>query len=141
MIYNLTRKKCISKVPLFADNFLVRGRGMIGRDFGDFDSMVFNRCNAIHTLFMGISLDVIFLDRENKICKMEEGLKPWKLMVRSGRAYSVIELPCGTLEKTGTELGDVLDLNATMTWDMEKKIKDKDIINMGTVIPFKESER
>lgn len=114
---------------------------MIGREFGDFDSMVFNHCNAIHTLFMGIRLDVIFLDRENKICKLEEGLKPWKLMVRSGRAYSVIEMPCGTIEKTGTELGDVLDLNATMTREMENKIKGKDIINMGPAIPFKESER
>ena len=141
MIYNLTKKKCISKIPFFANSFLARGRGMIGRDFTEFDAMVFNRCNAVHTLFMSIPLDLVFLNTDNKICKIAEAVRPWRLMIKSSEAYSVIELPAGAAEKTGTALGDVLDLNATITREMENKLKSKDIINMETVITFKESER
>ncbi|MBN2641987.1 MAG: DUF192 domain-containing protein [Victivallales bacterium] len=114
---------------------------MIGRDFTEFDSMVFNRCNAVHTLFMGIPLDLVFLNTDNEICKIAQAVRPWRLMIKSNEAYSVIELPAGAVEKTGTALGDVLDLNATITREMENKLKSKDIINMETVITFKESER
>ena len=138
MIINLTRKKCIARLPIIASDFILRTRGMIGRDFGDFDGMVFNNCNCIHTMFMSISLDVIFIDRENKVCGIYENLPPWRPLVRSRHAYAVIELPSGTICQTGTQSGDVLDLNAQMTSEVAAAMKGKDIINsMGTAISYK----
>lgn len=143
MIYNLSKKRCLSRAPVFATSFVVRCRGMIGRDFHNFDAMVFNRCNAIHTLFMSIPLDVVFLDRENHVCKISKSLKPWRPLVRCGQAYAVLELPAGTLEQSDTREGDVLDLNAELTWEAEKMFNNnKKLINsMETVIPFEESKR
>lgn len=115
---------------------------MIGRDFHGFDAMVFNHCNAIHTLFMSIPLDVIFLNRENRVCAVRKGLKPWRPLIRSGLAYAVIELPTGALEQSGTCPGDIIDLNAEVTRETEQMLNRKKLINsMETVIPFKESER
>jgi len=116
---------------------------MIGRDFHSFDAMVFNRCNAIHTMFMSIPLDVIFLNRENRVCGLRSRVTPWRPIVRCGPAYAVIELPCGALEQSETAEGDTLDLNAELTWETEAMLaNNKKLINsMGTVIPFEESKR
>jgi len=143
MIYNLSKKKCISRNPVFATSFFGRCRGMIGRDFKGFDAMVFNRCNAIHTMFMSIPLDVIFLNRENRVCAIYPNVKPWRPALRAGDAYAVVELPAGTLEQSETKAGDILDLNAEVTREMEEVFNDsKKLINsMGTVIPFEESKR
>ena len=98
---------------------------MIGRDFSEFDAMVFNRCNSIHTMLMSIKIDVIFIDKENSICDIRKELGPWRPFIRCGKAVAVIELPEGTIEDTGTEIGDMLDLNAELTEEKSKKLKEQ----------------
>ena len=94
---------------------------MIGRDFSDFDAMIFNRCNSIHTMLMKINLDVIFVDSRNRVCDLREKLLPWRPLVRCAAATAVIELPEGAIRESDTAVGDVLDLNAEMTKDTAKE--------------------
>lgn len=113
MIVNLNRKTTIAHKPFHAVRLWDRTRGMIGRDFGPaFDAMVFSACNAIHTFFMRIPLDVIFLNRENVVVALYRKLKPWHPCVLSARASKVVELPVGTIDSTGTVVGDCLEFSA-----------------------------
>lgn len=113
MIRNLERSTYLSRHTFHATRLWDRIRGMIGRDFnGSFDAMVFAACNAIHTFFMRIALDVIFLDRDNRVIGMRRGLKPWHPCIWVLRAKTVIELPVGAIDSSGTSLGDLLDLAA-----------------------------
>ena len=123
MIINLTKNKIIAKKPLFAVSFMARGRGMIGRNFEDFDAMVFSRCNSIHTMLMSIKIDVLFVNIENSICEIRKGLLPWKPFIRCSKAMAVIELPDGAINRTETEVGDVLNLNAELTQDTKKELE------------------
>jgi len=122
MIINLTKKTVVAKVPVSAATFADRGRGMICRDFNGFDAMVFNHCNCIHTMLMRINLDVIFVDSGNRVCDLREKLLPWKPLVRCGTASAVIELPEGAIRGSHTDVGDLLDLNAELTNETEKKL-------------------
>lgn len=108
MIRDITRKSILSRKPYHATGLWDRTRGMIGRDFAKcaFDSMVFPRCNAIHTFFMSCALDVVFLDRENTVVHLAEHLKPWHPCVCKRSACSVIELPPGAIAGAGVVLGD-----------------------------------
>lgn len=115
MIFNLTSKQILSRNTFCAVSFADRMRGMIGRDFSHFDAMVFARCSAIHTLFMSIPLDVLFLDKENTVLKKAEHLGPWRLCVFCRGAFSVIELPAGVIQSTATRAGDKLDLSAELS--------------------------
>ena len=124
MIINLTKNKIVANNPQIALSFIERGRGMIGRKFDDFDAMIFNGCNSIHTMFMSSEIDVIFVDKNNKICDLRKRVKPWRPFIRSGHALSVIELPPGVIEKTETVVGDVLNLNAETVKGAEEKSKD-----------------
>lgn len=143
MIYNLTKKTRISKQTRRAVSIWERGRGMIGRRFDDFDAMVFDNCSSIHTFFMSIPLDVIFVDRSNRIVRTVESLKPWNPFCGEGKAWTVIELPEGTLKATCTECGDYVDLMAELSKDIMNELtknSEKFIGSPETAISFKRTE-
>jgi uncharacterized membrane protein (UPF0127 family) len=134
MICNLSKRNIIARRPITALGFAARARGMIGRTFGDFDAMVFHRCGSIHTFGMSMPIDVLFVDSENRICALRQGLVPWVPFVRAGRATAVIELPTGTIARTNTESGDILDLNAELTEAARKDMVEKGLLATPEVI-------
>ncbi len=111
MIKNLTKKNILSERTYYALSLWDRTRGMIRRQFQDFDAMVFFDCSAIHTMFMGMNLDVVFMDRGNRVVKTVSALPPWRPFVFAPRAYAVIEMPEGTLERSGIMPDDELELD------------------------------
>jgi uncharacterized protein len=62
---------------------------------------------GVHTFFMKFPIDVLFLSRQKKVLKIRAKMPAWKLAL-SLRAHSVLELPAGTAEATGTVAGDQL---------------------------------
>jgi uncharacterized protein len=65
-------------------------------------------CEGIHTFRMKFPIDVVFLNRDKKILKVRPNMVRGRISF-SLRAHSVLELPAGTLEKTGTSVGDQLE--------------------------------
>jgi uncharacterized membrane protein (UPF0127 family) len=63
--------------------------------------------NAIHTFFMRFSIDVAFVSKDGRVVKLRAAVRPWR-MAGALRAYAVVELPAGTLERTETRRGDRL---------------------------------
>ena len=111
MIRNLTRDTELASRVVEARRHFSRMRGMLGRRFDDFDAMLFNRNNSIHTWFIGITMDVAFLDKGGVVVSLTSNLKPWR-MTGCFSACTTIELPAGTLVRTKTVLGDQLDVVA-----------------------------
>jgi uncharacterized membrane protein (UPF0127 family) len=66
-------------------------------------------CEGVHTWFMKFAIDVVFLNKKRQVVKMRKSMGRWRLAM-SLRAHSVLELPAGTLEHTGTQKGDQLVL-------------------------------
>ena len=65
---------------------------------------------GVHTLAMRFPIDVVYLDKDNRVVHLERQLKPWRVApVRLG-AMSVLELPANTLAPSGTMLGDELEM-------------------------------
>jgi uncharacterized membrane protein (UPF0127 family) len=67
-------------------------------------------CEAVHTFWMRFPIDLVYLDRKNRIRKLVRSVPPWRL---SGclRAHSVMELPSGTIRATQTQLEDTLEFS------------------------------
>lgn len=70
-------------------------------------------CNSIHMFFMKFALDIVFLDDELKVVKVIPDIKPWGLTRVYSKAESVLELPVGTIARTGTVEGDQLRFEDT----------------------------
>ena len=75
--------------------------------------LVIDPCSSIHTFWMRFPIDVLYVDKNGTVLRADRAMKPWRigpLFVRHGRL--VIELPAGTIDRTRTERGDHLRLDA-----------------------------
>jgi uncharacterized membrane protein (UPF0127 family) len=87
-----------------------RRRGLLGRDALEEDTaLIIAPCSGIHTFFMRFSIDVVFVTRAGKVLKTSPALPPWRIRIAFG-AFAVIELPVGTIARSGTNVGDGLGL-------------------------------
>lgn len=89
-----------------------RAVGLIGRtSIGADDAVLFERCSSIHTLFMRMPIDVVFLDGERRAVKTFSNVPPWRLYVGCREARSVLEMAGGELQRRGIKTGDSLTLD------------------------------
>ena len=64
-------------------------------------------CESVHTFFMKFPIDLVYLDKSRKVRKVRHAVPPWRLSA-CFTAHSILELPAGTAEKSGTLPGDEL---------------------------------
>jgi len=67
-------------------------------------------CNGIHTFGMQFAIDVIFLDRKNRVVAVTNDMQPNRLTRIYLHAASVLELPVGTIEATATAIGNEVEI-------------------------------
>ena len=94
-----------------ADSFFTRLKGLMFRkDQLVEEGLWIFPCNSIHMCFMKFSIDAVFLTKEGRIVKMVENLQPWRFVKPIKDAYSVIELPAGTITKLELKQGDLISI-------------------------------
>jgi uncharacterized membrane protein (UPF0127 family) len=92
---------------------LARLRGLLGRQrLEEGQALLIEPCAAIHTFFMRFAIDAAFLSRDLRVVRAISALEPWRATRLHSRAAMVVELPAGTLQRTGTREGDVLETGA-----------------------------
>ncbi|WP_174733626.1 DUF192 domain-containing protein [Mesobacillus harenae] len=83
-----------------ADHFTSRLRGLMFRKRPlDQEGLWITPCNSIHMCFMNFAIDAVFIDRGGRVVKLINNLQPWKFVKPVKGAYSVIELPEGTISR------------------------------------------
>ena len=92
-----------------AESAWERVRGLLGRPrLQPGEALLLEPCGAVHTFGMGYALDLAFLDRDGRICKVAYGVRPGRLAA-SLRARATLELATGMLAASGLKLGDAID--------------------------------
>jgi uncharacterized membrane protein (UPF0127 family) len=64
-------------------------------------------CESVHTFFMKFPIDLVYLDKKRKVRKVRHAVPAWRLSACL-TAHSILELPAGVVEKSGTLPGDEL---------------------------------
>src|SRR5947208_16767060 len=81
-----------------------RMRGLLGRDgLEPGGGMLIDRAPSVHMFFMRFPIDVLFLDRDRKVVRIVERLRPWRI-AGSRRAAAALELPAGAAAAAGVNL-------------------------------------
>jgi uncharacterized membrane protein (UPF0127 family) len=94
----------------YADTMISRMVGlMFVKEIKGMDGLLLDPCNSIHNCFVRFPIDVVFLDKENKVVKIIRGFKPWRFTRIYFKAKRVLELPSGKLLE-GIENGDELEV-------------------------------
>jgi uncharacterized membrane protein (UPF0127 family) len=108
-VYNKTKETFLSFRVNIADSFAGRLIGLLGRRSLKPDSGVWIiPANAIHTVGMLFSFDVVMIDKNFRVVSVKELVKPFRIILPKLRAESVIELPAHTIFRSRTEVGDEL---------------------------------
>jgi hypothetical protein len=112
-IVNLTRSTIIAEEVEIADTILSRMKGLLFRkSLAKSHALIIKPTSSIHTFFMRFPIDIVFLDKQNKILKLKVNVPPFRIILCPPRAKSAVELPSGTLHSTHTQIGDHFAITA-----------------------------
>ncbi|KKM07822.1 hypothetical protein LCGC14_1730090 [marine sediment metagenome] len=110
-VINETRGTVVAEDVRVADGIWSRFWGLMGRrSLADSAGLLLRPSSSIHTAFMRLVIDVVFLDRSLRVVKVVPEMKPFRVAVAFGGAHSVLELNAGAAAKAQVETGDQLAL-------------------------------
>jgi uncharacterized protein len=95
-----------------AETALSRCRGLLGRSgLSSGEGMLLRPTSSVHTAFMRFAIDVVFLDRADRVLKVADDLGPWRMAGCRG-ARAALELPAGEARRRGLRPG----VSLTQVW-------------------------
>jgi uncharacterized membrane protein (UPF0127 family) len=112
---NRTRKTILCERLEDAGGLGGQSRGLLGRkdlDAGDGMLFVNGRINPfmwMHMMFMKFAIDIVFLDRNDRVIKINHELKPWRFSSIVFGARKALELSSGAAARSGTAAGDTIE--------------------------------
>jgi len=106
-IINTTRDTRLALTAETARTFRQRLVGLLGRSgLTVGEALILQPCQSVHMFFMRFPLDLVFLDRTGTVIHLITALPPGRVSPCIRSAYTVIELPAGTIATTRTAVGD-----------------------------------
>ena len=112
-VYNKTREAFVATEATLADSYIRRLVGLLGKtkrwaQLGR--GLWIVPSHGVHTIGMLFPIDLVFLSKDNQVVHVEEYVRPFRISSVSLRASSVLELPPHTIYRTGTKVGDQLEI-------------------------------
>lgn len=68
-------------------------------------------CNSLRMFFIRHPIDVIFLNKSNRVIKTMSYRRPWRVVPPVNNAYATLIIPLGTVKKEKIRVDDTLQLN------------------------------
>jgi uncharacterized protein len=112
-VFNSTREAFLGTEVVVADSYVPRLVGLLGKSKGwarPGRGLWIIPSRGVHTWGMLFALDLLFLNRERKVIHLEEHVRPFSVSRVCLQAASVLELPVHTIFRTGTRVGDQLEI-------------------------------
>jgi uncharacterized protein len=108
-VVNVSTGEILAEQALVAETLFSRFMGLQGkRALPKGGGLILIPTNAIHTLFMMMPIDVVFVSQAGRVLRIGRRLRPWRLGPIVPRALYCIELPA---EKAATtSIGHTIEL-------------------------------
>lgn len=91
---------------IIADSYFTRLAGLMFRKkLPPTTGLLLTPCNSVHMCFMRFAIDVVYLDKEYRIIKVIENLKPWLGLSMCNNAHAALEMTTGEAKRYGLEVG------------------------------------
>jgi uncharacterized protein len=106
-VRNVTRSRILGDAIRNADTFFARLTGLLSsRGLAAGEGLWIRPCRGIHSFGMRFAFDALFLDGAMKVVGLYQNFPRNRISRIFPRARGVLELPAGTIGRTGTEVGD-----------------------------------
>lgn len=63
---------------------------------------------SLHSFFVFYPIDILFLDSKKKVVEIKENFLPFNIYIPKKKSKFIIELPAGTIKKSGTKIRDTI---------------------------------
>lgn len=111
-IINITKNIILAENAAVANTLISRIIGLLGRrELKKGEALILLPCYQIHTFFMRFPIDILFVNKKDKVIAAICNLKPWRITPLYFTASFAAELPAGTIKTTSIQIGDILSLN------------------------------
>lgn len=88
---------------------LARLRGLLNRQGLEAgEGLLLRPCNGVHTYFMRFAIDVVFLDSDGVVLRIERSMRPQRMVPLVRRAKQALELPAGATAAVDLGVGSRL---------------------------------
>jgi uncharacterized membrane protein (UPF0127 family) len=103
-----TKTKRIQGTIRVADCFPTRLRGLMFREHWPehMTGYWFKDCSFVHTCFVSMDFDLIFLDSENRVTRHVECPRPWRFYVGPPGTVHTLEVFFGVIRQLDLKVGD-----------------------------------
>ena len=106
-VRNVTRGTVLGVNVRVARGFFGRMIGLLGEDrLEDGEGLWISPCSSIHSIGMRFIFDAIFIGPDGRIAHLRERFPKYGFSGVVTKAMGVLELPEGTIERTGSQPGD-----------------------------------
>ncbi len=109
ILKNLTTGKIICEDLKICESFKDRMFGLLLKT--NPRNLLFKTRFGIHTFFLKEPIDVLVLDRQMKVLKTKQDLKPNQLFFWDPRYSTIIELQSGTITKQSIKPSQILKIS------------------------------
>lgn len=112
-VLNLSRNRVLGDAIREAGTFFSRAGGLLQTDgLPEGTGLWIRPCRIIHSFGMRWEFDALFLDAGHKVVGSYSRFRRNRFSGIFWNARGVLELPAGTIERTGTAVGDELEFRA-----------------------------
>ena len=116
-VYNKTRQTFLATEATLADSYLLRLVGLLGKTkrwarLGR--GLWIVPSSGVHTIGMLFPIDLVFLGKAKDVLHVEEHVRPFRISRVFWKASSVLELPVHTIYRSGTQVGDQLEIASVL---------------------------
>ena len=118
---NQTRKTVLANQLHVTYTSAERRKGLLGRDgLNPGEGLWIVPSQAVHTFFMRFPLDLVYIDSKHRVRKLRQNVPPGRISY-SLFASSVLELAAGTIARSQTRKGDLLEIEALAPRDGSRR--------------------
>jgi len=115
IITNATREVTVCTFGVLADTSLLRLFGLLGEKHLEADAgLLIKPSSGVHTFCMAFPIDIVSLDKYDRVIGTWENIGPWKVRGVSLKTRSVLELASGKIKECGIAIGDRLAFQAAV---------------------------
>lgn len=87
-----------------------RMQGLMGKRAMPGDGLLIEPADSIHTFFMRMPIDLVFLARDGAVLKLCPDVRPWRIRLAPRGAACVLEMSAGFIRRNGLARGMALAL-------------------------------
>ncbi len=111
LVRNRTTGRVLAWRVRRADDWVTRMVGFLPRgSIAPEEGLWFDRCGAVHTVGMRTALDIVFLDRDLRVVRVDANVRPYRPYVGARGAQVVVEFGPGFAKANALAAGDQLVL-------------------------------